>query len=96
MLRLLEEHGQMYGYQITQLVRKQSNEQLLLTEGALYPTLHKLEADGLIKSKIEKVGNRPRKYYRLTPAGQKAAQSKAAEFQAFVQIMQLILKPSKS
>lgn len=93
-LKLLSDYTEMYGYQITQLVKQESNEQLLLTEGALYPTLHKLEADGFIKSKVKKVGNRPRKYYTLTAKGKKASVSKVAEFQAFIQTMQLIIKPT--
>ena len=92
-LKLLSEHGKMYGYQITQFVKDESAGKLVLTEGALYPTLHKLEAEGLIASSIKKVGNRSRKYYRLTAAGKKASISRMTEFQEFIAAMQLILKP---
>jgi DNA-binding PadR family transcriptional regulator len=43
--------------------------ELNITEGALYPALHKLEAEGILDVEIEKVDNRMRKYYKLTEAG---------------------------
>ena len=64
-LHLLQEEGRMYGYQITQRVRELSEGELELTEGALYPTLHKLEKAGLIVAEKERVRGRMRKYYRF-------------------------------
>jgi DNA-binding PadR family transcriptional regulator len=95
-LRLLEEKGRMYGYEITQHVRSLSDGKLILTEGALYPTLHKLESQGLVRTKKEFLGKRARKYYSLTPAGNKAVTSKLEEFQEFVLAMQLILFPKQA
>ena len=92
-LKLLDEHGKMYGYEITQYVKTLSKDQLVLTEGALYPTLHKLEAEGLVRTKKVIVGKRTRKYYSLTTKGKKATANKLEEFQAFIHTMQLILKP---
>ena len=48
----LEEQGRMYGYEITQKVKKLPKE-LNITEGALYPALHKLEAS-LLDVEVEK------------------------------------------
>lgn len=92
-LKLLAENERMYGYEITQRVKEVTRGQIILTEGALYPTLHKLEADGLVSVEKVAVGRRVRKYYRLTPAGSSATKQKIREFEAFVQAMQLILKP---
>ena len=47
LLKVLKDHGKMYGYEITQRVKELSDGRILLTEGALYPSLHKLEAEGL-------------------------------------------------
>ncbi|MCL4162624.1 UNVERIFIED_CONTAM: hypothetical protein GTU68_057545, partial [Idotea baltica] len=47
-LKLLNEHDKMYGYEITQKVKDITKNELQLTEGALYPALHKLEAQGLL------------------------------------------------
>lgn len=92
-LKLLEENGRMYGYEITQHVKKITAGQLVLTEAALYPSLHKLEADGLLTTEKVKVNNRTRKYYSLTPSGETETSAKLKEFEEFVNVMQLILNP---
>ena len=61
-LKVLSDHGRMYGYEITQKVRDLSDETIQLTEGSLYPALHKLEAEGLLKTEVEYAGKRKRKY----------------------------------
>ena len=91
-LHLLREEGRMYGYQITQRVRELSDGELELTEGALYPTLHKLEKAGLIVAEKERVGGRMRKYYRLSETGAASALDYVKEFQAFVRMMSRILQ----
>ena len=90
-LNLLAEQGRMYGYEMVQKVREQSAGAFELTEGALYPTLHKLEADGLLITEKVTIGKRVRKYYRLTPIGTEAKEQKVNEFEKFVQAMQLLL-----
>ncbi len=97
-LQLLSQNGRMYGYEITQQVKEQSQGKILLTEGALYPALHKLEADGLLTTERVMVGKRMRKYYSLTPAGNTAIVDKIKEFYSFLDAMQLIIggKPKKT
>jgi DNA-binding PadR family transcriptional regulator len=92
-LKLLEENGKMYGYEITQKVKAITEGQLQITEGALYPALHKLEADGLLDSEMEQVDNRVRKYYKLTENGQKETVVKMKELDQFVQTMQSLMNP---
>ena len=91
MLKLLNEHDKMYGYEITKKVKELSKGQMNLTEGALYPALHKMEADGLVEVSVENIGNRVRKYYSLTPGGKKEMSSKLAELEDFVSQLQQIL-----
>lgn len=91
-LHLLQTEGRMYGYQITQRVRELSEGDLALTEGALYPTLHKLERAGLIVSEKERVGGRVRKYYLLSDLGTVTASDYLNEFRDFVQTMNRIFK----
>jgi len=93
-LNLLSERGRMYGYEITREVEILSEGKVQLTWGALYPTLHKLEADGLIVAEEYNIGKRVRKYYRLTPEGDTASRDKVEEFVEFVRIMKQLLKPS--
>lgn len=91
-LKLLTNHERMYGYQITQRVKEMSRGELVLTEGALYPTLHKLVADGYLFTEMEKTGKRIRKYYRLTNHGNITALNKVNEFVDFVKMMSRILQ----
>jgi len=58
-----------YGYAIIKRVRGLSQETLEWTEGMLYPVLHRLEKQELIKSYWSKEQGRRRRYYRLLPAG---------------------------
>jgi PadR family transcriptional regulator, regulatory protein PadR len=90
-LKILSDHGKMYGYEITQRVKDLSEGSILLTEGALYPTLHKMEAEGLLKTETIMLGKRVRKYYALTEAGTSTVQEKVREFASFVRTMSFIL-----
>ncbi len=95
-LKLLEDNEQMYGYEITQKVKEITAGEIKLTEGALYPALHKLEAEGLLETSTEIVDNRVRKYYRLTEEGGIEVTSKVNEAEAFIEQLQtlLSLKPA--
>lgn len=95
-LKLLEERGRMYGYEITREVERLTEGRVQLSWGALYPALHKLESDHLITSEEESIGNRVRKYYRLTESGTTAAKEKVREFIDFVTIMGRVLDTGPS
>ncbi|MFY0591052.1 PadR family transcriptional regulator [Roseivirga sp.] len=90
-LKLLSENGQMYGYEITQRVKEISSNEINLTFGALYPTLHKLEKEGIVITKSQEVDNRIRKYYSLTEAGAETARVKIEEYFQFAKMMNLIM-----
>jgi PadR family transcriptional regulator PadR len=92
-LKLLKEHDQMYGYEITQKVKELTKGELKITEGALYPSLHKLEADGLLDVEVAKVDNRLRKYYKLTEKGTKETVSKLVELENYLKTMQALVNP---
>lgn len=91
-LKVLKDHGKMYGYEIAQRVKELSDGDILLTEGALYPALHKLEADGLLKTEVVNIGKRIRKYYLLTSPGKVEAKERVAEFVNFIQTMGSVLQ----
>lgn len=95
-LKLLEEKDKMYGYEITQKVKELTKGELTITEGALYPALHKLEAEGLLDVEVAKVDNRLRKYYKLTENGTKETVSRLAEMEDFLRTMQTIVNPNFS
>ncbi|MEM6515839.1 MAG: helix-turn-helix transcriptional regulator [Bacteroidota bacterium] len=95
-LRLLNENDKMYGYEITQKVRQLTKGELKITEGALYPALHKLEAEGLLKVEVQKVDNRLRKYYKLTEKGETETINKLKELQEYIKNMQVLINPKWS
>jgi DNA-binding PadR family transcriptional regulator len=93
-LKLLSERGRLYGYEMTQLVKEISGGKIELTFGALYPILHKLEQDGVVKTEAEVINNRNRIYYSLTEKGNSTAKERIAELEEFVNTMRLLLKPN--
>lgn len=92
-LRLLEENGKMYGYEITQKVEYLTRGKIQLTFGALYPILHKLEDDGIVTTETEMVNNRARVYYKLTKSGKNSAKEKIRELEEFLSILNDFLNP---
>lgn len=93
LLKLLSENGRMYGYEITQRVKEITAGELKITEGALYPLLHRLEAEGILEAEMENIGNRVRKYYSLTKTGKKEKSKAIAELENFASTLQLLLNP---
>lgn len=93
-LSLLEEQNRMYGYEITQRVKELTSNKISITEGALYPLLHKLEAEGMVVTEIESIGKRNRKYYKLTPEGRGLAKELVEEFLDFMVTIKHILEPN--
>ncbi len=91
-LKVLKDHGKMYGYEITQRVKELSLGSILLTEGALYPTLHRLEAEGLLKTETVMLGKRMRKYYTLTTEGKSQVKERVGEFVDFIKTMGNVLQ----
>jgi len=62
--------GESYGYAIIKRVAELSGGELQWTDGMLYPVLHRLERDALVKARWgESESGRRRKYYKLTKAG---------------------------
>jgi DNA-binding PadR family transcriptional regulator len=92
-MKLLEENGRMYGYEITQKVKEITKGELKITEGALYPSLHKLEAEGVLEVEIKNVDNRLRKYYKLTEKGTSEMVNRLTELEDFIRNMQTLVQP---
>lgn len=93
-LKLLSEKGKMYGYEITQLAKEISGGEIELTFGALYPVLHKLELEGVVKTESEIINNRNRIYYSLTKKGNGVAKEKVEELEEFVKTLEAFFKPN--
>ena len=63
--------GEKYGYELVEALSRLSNGVLAMGQSTLYPLLYNLEAKGLIASRNQDAGGRPRKYYRLTDRGKR-------------------------
>ncbi|MFN0190282.1 MAG: PadR family transcriptional regulator [Bacteroidia bacterium] len=90
-LKLLKDNKRMYGYEITQRVKELTHDRIQLTEGALYPSLHALEADGILTTETEYIGKRVRKYYSLSQKGKTVTKEKISEFADFMNTMKFLL-----
>jgi PadR family transcriptional regulator PadR len=80
-----------YGYEIAQTVLDRSRGYFEITEGSLYPALHRLERQKLLEAFWKDAEGRERKYYKLTPAGKAALAAKKKEWEQFATGVQGIL-----
>lgn len=69
-LRLLGD-GEKYGYELVEALARKSEGVLDMGQSTLYPMLYNMEAKGLVVSRVDTGGSRPRKYYRLTEKGRR-------------------------
>jgi DNA-binding PadR family transcriptional regulator len=93
-LKLLSDSDWMYGYEITQKVKLLTSGGLHITEGALYPALYKLEAEGILITRTQVVEGRARKYYAIAPDQQGKAAERLSQIEHFLQQLQRLLTPN--
>ena len=80
-----------HGYGIIRRLRLSSGDVFRLAEGAVYPALHRLERDGLVKSRWTNVRGRRRRVYRITPSGSEALAVRRVEWQTFARAVEAVL-----
>jgi len=75
-------NGESYGYTILQRVRDLSGGEIEWSDGMLYPVLHRLESQHLVRARwaVSDTG-RKRKYYALTAAGKRALAEQREQWQ---------------
>lgn len=84
LLAILKENDS-YGYAIIKRVKEMSDNQLIWTEGMLYPVLHRLEEQGLVESYWHKAETgRQRKYYRIKPRGMEELETQKKQWEVVV------------
>lgn len=93
MILAILERDAKYGYSIQQKLRDASGAKVDLKAGTLYPILHRLEAEQLIRSKWDESTGRKRKWYELTKAGHKRLRQQAETWHAYVHCIQSLLPP---
>lgn len=85
--------GSTYGYELQQKLKDASRDLVQVQAGTLYPLLHRLEAEGLIRSKWDSGDGRKRKWYELTASGRKRLVAQAKEWDRYVACIQTVLEP---
>ena len=84
--------GRLYGLEIIR--RLESQSELTVSEGTVYPLLSRLKALGLVQSEwVESEAGHPRKYYALTAAGKQRALEMARIWSRFSSSLDLLLTP---
>lgn len=84
-----------YGYELVQALS--SVEGMLVTEGTVYPILSRLKRDGLVDNEWRESPNGPpRKYYRLTPAGEAALADFRTQWDIFSRAVNSLLEKGKT
>lgn len=77
-----------YGYQIVKRINEQADGLFTWQEGTVYPVLHKLEKEQLIRSKWQPgESGRERKYYYITQKGRRTLSADAERFSAFHELL---------
>ena len=85
--------GAHYGYAIQKRVREASGGRVKLPAGTLYPLLHRLEAEKLIRSRWDRSTGRERKWYELTAAGKRRLTQQATEWNDYADCIRQLIRP---
>ena len=87
----------MHGYDILDWLRRTTNHQLRIEDAALYPSLHRLEARGLLNAEWGlSANNRKAKFYQLNAAGRKALRHEASVWDRYVAVVGTVLQATES
>jgi transcriptional regulator len=83
----------MHGWGISQYIQRVSRDVLQITQGSLYPALHRLERDGAIRAEWRpSENNRRAKYYALTAAGRRQLERDHADWRLFTQAVLRVME----
>jgi transcriptional regulator len=75
--------GPAHGYAVIESLRSRSSGTFDLPEGTIYPALHRLERQGLLRSRWSEDSARRKRIYQLTPKGQQALAQRQEEWKKF-------------
>lgn len=82
-----------HGYELGKLIEARSGGRLVFHIDSLYPLLYRLEERGWIKGAwVEKPGERRRRFYRLTPVGQRVLLQQRQTWDEFVEAVRLVTR----
>jgi len=88
--------GPLHGYGVASLIRRQSDDALLLEEGTLYPALWRLESKKLVAAEWGlSENNRKAKFYRLTPEGRRHLREGTKTWEAYAVAVTKVLSAAQ-
>lgn len=91
LLKLLSEQD-MYGYQLSQELKKRSLGNYVILEGSMYPILYRLTDQNYISFYEKKVGKRQtRVYYHLEPTGHDYFSAMRQEYESYIGLIDFLL-----
>ena len=86
----------LHGYAIAQRLRQISGHAIQVTQGSLYPALHRLENRGLLDAEWKpSATGRESKIYRLTRKGRAALDQESASWQRLIDVIGIVLKTAE-
>jgi len=84
--------GALHGYAITEMIQRQTDDAILVEEGALYPALYRMEAKGWIESEWGlSDNNRRAKYYTLTAEGRRRLRIETQTWERYAEAVGKVL-----
>ena len=82
-----------YGYEVVKRVNAQADDLFEWKEGTVYPVLHKLEKDGLLRTQWQQANTgRKRKYYYITEAGRETLEERVAQWKSFNRLVHRVVE----
>ncbi len=89
---LVDADEPMHGYRMIQALEERSRGIFAFNEGLIYPRLHQMEHDGLLRSRWEgEPGTRRRKVYVVTDKGHRQLEAELEQWETFRRGMRLLL-----
>jgi transcriptional regulator len=84
-----------HGWGIADRLRQLSRDMVQVGQGSLYPSLHRLERKGWIRSRwAVSENNRQAKYYELTALGRRQLATEADAWKQLAAMVSMVLKTS--
>src|SRR5688572_488733 len=82
-----------HGYELSKLIQVRSKGELTFHIDSLYPLLYRLEERGWIKGTwVEKAGERRRRFYRVTPTGQRVLGQQRQTWDEFAEAVRMVTR----
>ena len=93
-LRTLRQ-GPMHGFGVSVRLQQVSDDVLRVTQGSLYPALHRLERRGLIQATWgDSENNRRAKFYTLTRSGRRRLEAETENWERLADAVNRVLRPA--